>query len=55
MIIGVIFNLGLLGYFKYYDFFVENINTVFRANFTLLKIKKQPLNLFLMTVCIQTK
>ena len=38
MIIGVIFNLGLLGYFKYYDFFVENINTVFRANFTLLHI-----------------
>ena len=38
MIIGVIFNLGLLGYFKYYDFFVENINTVFRTNFTLLHI-----------------
>ena len=38
MIIGVIFNLGLLGYFKYYDFFVENINIVFRTNFTLLHI-----------------
>ena len=38
MIVGVIFNLGLLGYFKYYDFFVENINTVFRANFTLLHV-----------------
>lgn len=38
MIIGVIFNLGLLGYFKYYDFFVENINTVFRTNFTLLHV-----------------
>ena len=38
MIMGVIFNLGLLGYFKYYDFFVENINTVFRTNFTLLHI-----------------
>ena len=38
MIIGVIFNLGLLGYFKYYDFFVENINTIFRINFTLLNI-----------------
>ena len=38
MIIGVIFNLGLLGYFKYYDFFVENINIVFRINFTLLHI-----------------
>lgn len=38
MIIGVIFNLGLLGYFKYYDFFVENINIIFRTNFTLLHI-----------------
>ena len=38
MIIGVAFNLGLLGYFKYYDFFVENINTVFRVNFTLLHV-----------------
>jgi len=38
MIIGVIFNLGLLGYFKYYDFFVENINVVFRTNFTLLHV-----------------
>ena len=38
MIVGVIFNLGLLGYFKYYDFFVENINIIFRTNFTLLHI-----------------
>ena len=27
--LGVLFNVGLLGYFKYYDFFVENINAVF--------------------------
>jgi len=26
LILGVIFNLGLLGYFKYADFFVENLN-----------------------------
>ena len=38
MVIGVIFNLGLLGYFKYYDFFVENINIVLKTNFTLLHI-----------------
>lgn len=35
---GVLFNLLLLGYFKYYDFFVENINTVFNADFTLKHI-----------------
>ena len=28
-IIGVLFNIGILGYFKYYDFFVDNLNTVF--------------------------
>ena len=27
LIVGVIFNLGALGYFKYYDFFVSNINS----------------------------
>lgn len=27
--IGVLFNIGLLGYFKYYNFFVQNINILF--------------------------
>ncbi|MDU4935388.1 MAG: MBOAT family protein, partial [Peptostreptococcaceae bacterium] len=34
-IIGTIFNVGLLCYFKYYDFFVENINIVFKTDWTL--------------------
>lgn len=34
-IIGAIFNVGLLCYFKYYDFFVENINVLFKTNWTL--------------------
>lgn len=38
LILGVIFNLGALGYFKYYDFFVENINYIFKTNFNLLHI-----------------
>ena len=36
--IGVVFNLGGLGYFKYYDFFVRNINNLLGTNFTLLHI-----------------
>ena len=36
--IGVVFNLGGLGYFKYYDFFVSNINNLLGTNFTLLHI-----------------
>ena len=38
LIIGIVFNLGGLGYFKYYDFFVSNINTLLGTNFTLLHI-----------------
>lgn len=30
-----IFNVGLLCYFKYYDFFVENVNILFKTNWTL--------------------
>ena len=38
LIVGVVFNLGGLGYFKYYDFFVSNINSLLGTNFTLLHI-----------------
>ena len=36
--LGVLFNVGLLGYFKYRDFFVENINTLFHTSFVLKHI-----------------
>lgn len=36
--IGIIFNVLLLGYYKYYDFFVENINVVFGSEFVLKEI-----------------
>ena len=32
---GVLFNILLIGYFKYYDFFVENINFLFGSSFAL--------------------
>ena len=35
MIAGVLFNIGLIGYFKYYDFFIENINLITGSNFAL--------------------
>jgi len=38
MITGVIINLLVLFYFKYYDFFVENINLVSGSNFALKHI-----------------
>lgn len=38
LVIGIIVNLGLLGYFKYFDFFLENINLVDGANFAPLNL-----------------
>ncbi len=38
LILGIIFNIGLLGYFKYYDFFISNINSLIHTSFTLKHI-----------------
>lgn len=37
-ILGVAFNLGLLFYFKYYDFFIENMNVLFKTDWQLKNI-----------------
>lgn len=36
--LGLAFNLGLLGYFKYYDFFVDNLNAVFGTSFLVRNV-----------------
>ncbi len=36
--ISVVINLGLLGFFKYFNFFLDNINGIFNQNFTFLSI-----------------
>ena len=38
LILGVLFNVALIGYFKYYDFFIENINLVAGTYFVLKHI-----------------
>ena len=38
MAVGLIFNLGLIFYFKYYDFFVDNLNKAFSTSFELKHI-----------------
>lgn len=35
---GIVFNVGLLFYFKYFNFFIENVNAVFQKDFNLLNI-----------------
>jgi len=36
--IGVVGNLGLLGYFKYSDFFISTVNDIFSSDFTMLHL-----------------
>ncbi|MDD3369707.1 MAG: MBOAT family protein [Lachnospiraceae bacterium] len=36
--LGLLFNVGLLFYFKYFDFFLENMNAAFRTDFVLRNI-----------------
>ena len=38
LLAGLVLNLSILFYFKYYDFFIENINLAFRTDFTLKHI-----------------
>ena len=38
LIVGIALNLGILFYFKYYDFFIENVNFAFHTDFTLKNI-----------------
>ncbi len=36
--IGIFLNIGILFYFKYYDFFISNLNSVFKSNLPLLRL-----------------
>lgn len=38
LIVGLVINLGILGYFKYYDFFIANINSLFNLSFNMKNI-----------------
>lgn len=38
MLIGIMFNLGILFYYKYYDFFVSNINALFKTDWSMKNI-----------------
>ena len=38
LVVTIAINLGLLGYFKYTDFFIDNMNTIFQTEFGLLKV-----------------
>ena len=37
-IVGIIINLGILFYYKYFDFFIENVNFIFQKDYNLKHI-----------------
>lgn len=49
LIVALTFNIGLIFYFKYYDFFIENVNMVFGTNFVLRNIL-MPLGISFFTI-----
>ena len=38
LVFGILIDVGIIFYFKYYDFFISNINSIFKADFTLKNI-----------------
>ena len=38
LLFGIIFNVSVIFYFKYYDFFIQNINDLFKTDFVLRHI-----------------
>ncbi len=38
LVTGIVFNVAVIFYFKYYDFFVQNLNLLFRTDFVLKHI-----------------
>lgn len=38
LVIGLLLNLGILFFFKYYDFFIGNVNAVFKTDIGLLRV-----------------
>ncbi|MDE7184381.1 MAG: MBOAT family protein [Lachnospiraceae bacterium] len=38
LLLGLLYNLGILFYFKYYDFFIENVNAAFKTDYRFLRL-----------------
>ncbi|TVY05640.1 MBOAT family O-acyltransferase [Paenibacillus cremeus] len=38
LVLGIIFNVSLLGYYKYFDFLITNTNALFNSHFSLLHL-----------------
>lgn len=38
LVLGVLYNIGILFYFKYFDFFIENVNAVLKTDYPFLRL-----------------
>ncbi len=38
MILGIVFNVGILFYYKYFNFFIDNVNWIFKTDFCVKQI-----------------
>lgn len=38
LVLGVLYNIGILFYFKYFDFFIENVNAVLETDYPFLRL-----------------
>lgn len=38
LIVGLVFNIGMLGYYKYYDFFIENVNALVGTDWAVMRL-----------------
>ncbi|MGF1498607.1 MAG: MBOAT family O-acyltransferase [Elainellaceae cyanobacterium] len=38
LVLGVVFNLGLIGYYKYFNFFIDNVNALVGTSFSIAQI-----------------
>lgn len=47
MIVGILLNLGILFYYKYYDFFIENVNAVLEDRYSSASCSSATGNQFL--------
>ena len=54
LILDILFNVGLLGYFKYFNFFTDNINKIFGAGFITMEDVALPIGISFYTFQIMS-
>ena len=48
LLVGIIFNVGIIFYYKYFNFFMENVSLLFKDDFVAKNILMQNYSLLVM-------